>query len=57
LRKALISYVALDPVTASVILSAFLSLSKPIGGVIFGFAFWNIAQIIFYPKVAPVIIY
>ena len=50
LGKALMSYIALDPVTASIVLSAFLSLSKPIGGVIFGFAFWNIAKIVGYER-------
>lgn len=50
LGKALIYYVEVDPVTASIILSAFLSLSKPIGGVIFGFVFWNIAKLVSYEK-------
>jgi hypothetical protein len=50
LAKTLISYVSIDPVTVSIILSAFLSLSKPIGGLMFGFAFWNIAKIVSYEK-------
>jgi hypothetical protein len=48
--KALSSYIATDPVTIAIFLSAFLSLSKPIGGVIFGFAFWKIAKVVSYEK-------
>jgi hypothetical protein len=48
LAKMLISYLVIDPITVSIILSAFLSLSKPIGGLIFGVAFWNISKIISY---------
>jgi hypothetical protein len=50
LSATLTSIVELDPVTVSIILSAFLSLSKPIGGLIFGAAFWNIAKIVRYEK-------
>lgn len=39
-----------DPVTFSIILVAFLSLSKPIGGLIFGIAFWNTARTVSYEK-------
>jgi hypothetical protein len=39
-----------DPVTFSIILVAFLSLSKPIGGLLFGIAFWNTARTISYEK-------
>ena len=39
-----------DPVTFSIILVAFLSLSKPIGGLIFGIAFWNTARTVSYGK-------
>jgi hypothetical protein len=46
----LISYVGFDPVTISIILGAFLSLNKPIGGLIFGAAFWKISKIISYEK-------
>jgi hypothetical protein len=50
LAKMLISYLVIDPITVSIILSAFLSLSKPIGGLIFGAAFWNISKIISYER-------
>ena len=48
LAKLLISYIVIDPITVSIILSAFLSLSKPVGGLIFGAAFWNISKIVGY---------
>jgi hypothetical protein len=31
-------------------MSAFLSLSKPIGGLLFGIAFWNISKVVGYEK-------
>ena len=37
-----------DPVSVSIILGAFLALSKPIGGILFGLVFWNISRIIGY---------
>jgi hypothetical protein len=46
----LISYLTIDPITVSIILTAFLSLSKPIGGLTFAVAFWNISKIIGYEK-------
>ena len=46
----LISYVGIDPVTISIVLGAFLSLNKPIGGLIFGAAFWKISKIISYER-------
>ena len=46
----LISYVGIDPVTISIILGAFLSLNKPIGGLIFGAAFWKISKIVSYER-------
>jgi hypothetical protein len=39
-----------DPVTLSIVLVAFVSLSKPIGGLIFGIAFWNTASAVSYEK-------
>jgi hypothetical protein len=39
-----------DPVTVSIILGAFLALSKPLGGLIFGVAFWKISTIVSYEK-------
>jgi hypothetical protein len=50
LAKILISYLAIDPITVSIILGAFLSLSKPIGGLVFAIAFWKIARTISYEK-------
>jgi hypothetical protein len=41
---------AIDPITVSIIMSAFLSLSKPIGGPLFGIAFWNISKVVSYER-------
>ena len=49
-HNILISYLALDPVTASLILTIFLSLSKPIGGLTFGIVFWRISKTVSYEK-------
>jgi hypothetical protein len=46
----LISYLEIDPITVSIVLGAFLTLSKPIGGVFFGVAFWKISRTISYEK-------
>jgi hypothetical protein len=46
----LISYLTIDPITFTIILTAFLSLSKPIGGLVFAIAFWKIAKVISYEK-------
>lgn len=43
-------YLTIDPITISIILTAFLSLSKPIGGLTFAIAFWKIARITKYQK-------
>ena len=50
LGSALSSYLEFDPVTFSIVLVAFVSLSKPIGGLVFGIAFWNIARTVSYEK-------
>ena len=50
LTNILISYLTIDPITVSIILTSFLSLSKPIGGLTFAIAFWNISKIISYEK-------
>ena len=50
LGNILISYLESDPITVSIILGAFLALSKPIGGFIFGVAFWKISRIISYER-------
>ncbi|HET9807352.1 MAG TPA: hypothetical protein VFP49_10615 [Nitrososphaeraceae archaeon] len=46
----LTSYLTIDPITVSIILTTFLSLSKPIGGLTFAVVFWNISKIIGYEK-------
>jgi hypothetical protein len=46
----LIYYLAIDPITVSIVLGAFLSLSKPIGGLVFAIAFWKISRIVSYEK-------
>ena len=40
----------IDPITVSIIIGTFLSLSKPIGGLIFAHAFWKIAKSVRYEK-------
>jgi hypothetical protein len=50
LGSILISIVRIDPVSVSIVLGAFLSLSKPIGGLLFGLVFWNISRIIGYER-------
>ena len=44
------TYMASDPLTISMVLTTFLSLSKPIGGLTFAIAFWKISRIIAYEK-------
>jgi hypothetical protein len=46
----LISYLEIDPITVSIVLGAFLSLSKPIGGVFFAVSFWKVSIDIKYEK-------
>jgi hypothetical protein len=46
----LISYLEIDPITVSIAVGAFLSLSKPIGGVFFAVAFWKVSTTIKYEK-------
>ena len=50
LANFLSSYLAIDPVSVSIILAAFVSLSKPIGGLLFGVAFWKISRIVSYER-------
>jgi hypothetical protein len=50
LGSILVSFLEIDPVSVSIILGAFLALSKPIGGLLFGVVFWNISRIIGYEK-------
>jgi hypothetical protein len=44
------SYLTTDPITFSIVLTAFLSLSKPIGGLTFAIAFWKISKITSYER-------
>lgn len=46
----LLFYLQIDPITVSIILGTFLALSKPIGGLVFGIAFWKISRIVSYEK-------
>ena len=50
LGNILISYREINPITVSIILGAFLALSKPIGGLVFGVAFWKISRIMSYER-------
>ena len=40
----------IDPVTVSIVSGAFLALSKPIGGILFGIVFWKISRIVGYER-------
>ena len=44
------SYRTLDPVGVSIVLTTFLTLSKPVGGLTFGVAFWKISRTMRYEK-------
>lgn len=44
------SFLQIDPVTVSTVLGAFLALSKPIGGILFGIVFWKISRIVSYER-------
>ena len=46
----LASALEIEPILISVIIGGFLSLSKPIGGLIFGLAFWNISKNVGYER-------
>jgi hypothetical protein len=50
LSYLLVAYLHNDPVTVTIYLTVFLSLSKPIGGVIFAIAFWNMSKVVGYEK-------
>jgi hypothetical protein len=49
-RALLFDYLTVDPISISIFLTAFQTLSQPIAGLIFGILFWNIARIISYEK-------
>jgi hypothetical protein len=48
--SVLTDYLTIDPRTVSIILTAFLSLSKPIGGLTFGIVFWRISKSVGYER-------
>lgn len=50
LSNLLGSYFQNDPVTVSILVSAFISLSKPIGGLIFAAAFWKMSKVVGYER-------
>lgn len=50
LSNLLLSYLEIDPITFSILLVSFVSLSRPIGGLVFGVAFWKISKTIGYEK-------
>jgi hypothetical protein len=43
-------YLAVDPITVSIVLGAFFLLSKPIGGLVFAVSFWKISRNISYER-------
>ncbi len=50
IMNLLAGYPTTNPVTVSIILTAFLSLSKPIGGLTFGVVFWRISKTVGYER-------
>jgi hypothetical protein len=50
IREVLVPYMHLSPLAISLLLGVFLTLSKPIGGLIFGLTFWNISRTIGYER-------
>jgi hypothetical protein len=50
LSNLLVSYFQNDPITVSIFVSAFLSLSKPLGGLIFAFGFWSMSRVVGYER-------
>jgi hypothetical protein len=50
LSNLLLSYLEIDPITFSILLGSFISLSRPIGGLVFGVAFWKISRTMSYEK-------
>jgi hypothetical protein len=47
-RTLLFDYLTIDPISISIFLTTFQTLSQPIAGMIFGILFWNISRIISY---------
>jgi hypothetical protein len=50
LISLLIEYLTIDPITVSLMITAVLSLSKPIGGLAFGIVFWRISKTVSYGR-------
>ena len=50
LSNLLVSYFQNDPITVSIFVSAFLALSKPIGGLIFALGFWSMSKVVGYER-------
>jgi hypothetical protein len=50
LINLLIEYLTIDPITVSFMITAFLSLSKPVGGLTFGIVFWRISRTVSYER-------
>ena len=50
LGNLLTHYLSNDPIRGSIIITTFLSLSKPIGGLTFGILFWNISRSLRYER-------
>ena len=49
-RTLLFEHLTVDPISISLFLTMFQTLSQPIAGLIFGILFWNISRIISYEK-------
>lgn len=50
LANIMLSFLTEDPVTVSIIITAIMSLSKPIGGFTFAVAFWRISKSVSYER-------
>ena len=50
LSGILLPFLRLDPVSISIIFTAVFILSKPIGGITFGFLYWNISKLVKFDK-------
>jgi hypothetical protein len=48
--SVLVDYLTIDPLTVSIVLTAFLSFSRPIGGLMFGVVFWRISKRLRYER-------
>lgn len=48
--SVLVDYLTIDPLTVSIALTAFLSFSSPIGGLMFGIVFWRISKRLRYER-------